>query len=109
MLPASNALNIHSRLASADPEIRRIAVMNLLDEDEDDTDLLLLAALKDTNAKVRLEAARLLEGYETHTVVAGLVGVLSDADAEVAEAAALSLYELKDAPMGDGQIGRAHV
>jgi HEAT repeat protein len=74
MLPASNTPDIHSRLASSDPEVRRIAVMNLPDNEEEDIETLLLAALQDTDAKVRTEAARLLEGFETHPVVAGLVG-----------------------------------
>lgn len=101
---ASNALTIHSRLASADPEVRRIAVMNLLDSDEDDIEELFLAALQDKDAKVRAEAARLLEGYEAHAVVAGLIGVLEDSDDEVCEAAAMSLSELKEPPMGDGLL-----
>lgn len=104
MLTATNPPSIHGRLASPDPEVRRIAVMNLLDSDADDIEMLLLAALKDADANVRVEAARLLEGYETREVVAGLVDVLDDDDAEVREAAAISLSELKEAPMGDGLL-----
>jgi HEAT repeat protein len=72
MMPATHPVSIHSRLASTDPEVRRIAVMDLLDSDEDDVDKYLLDALKDADAKVRAEAARLLEGDETHEVVEGL-------------------------------------
>ena len=55
--------------------------------------------------KVRnAEAARLLEGYETPEVVEGLVGVLDDDSAEVRDAAAVSLSELKEASMGDGLL-----
>jgi HEAT repeat protein len=104
MMPATQLASIHSRLASTDPEVRRIAVMDLLDSDEDDVDQYLLDALKDADAKVRAEAARLLEGYETHEVVEGLIGVLDDDSAEVREAAAVSLSELKDAAMGDGLL-----
>jgi HEAT repeat protein len=104
MLPASNTRDIHSRLASSDPEVRRIAVMNLPDNEEEDIETLLLAALQDTDAKVRTEAARLLEGFETHPVVAGLVGALEDSDHDVCEAAATSLSELKEPPMGDGLL-----
>lgn len=104
MLTASNPLDIHSRLASVDPEVRRIAVMNLLDSDEDDIEALLLTALQDADANVRVEAARLLEGYETHEAIAGLVGALEDSDAEVRDAAAISLSELKETPMGDSLL-----
>lgn len=101
MLPASTALDIHSRLVSSDPEVRRIAVMSLLDSDADDIEALLLAALHDVDAHVRAEAARLLEGHETHAVVAALIDVLHDSDSAVCEAAAISLSELKEPPMGD--------
>ncbi len=104
MLTATHAQDFHSRLANADPEVRRIAVMNLLDSDADDVETLLLAALQDADAKVRVEAARLLEGYETHAAVARLIGALEDSDLEVCEAAAISLSELKETPMGDGLL-----
>lgn len=97
-------LSIDSRLTSPDPEVRRIAVMNLADSDADDIEDLLLAALNDADANVRVEAARLLEGYETHEVVAGLVRVLEDKNTDVREAAAISLSELKEAAMGDGLL-----
>ena len=104
MLTANNPLDFQSRLTSVDPEVRRIAVMNLLDSAEDDIEALLLTALQDADGKVRAEAARLLEGYETHSAVAGLIRALEDSDSEVGEAAAMSLYELKEAPMGDGLL-----
>jgi len=104
MFTATQANEIHGRLASPDPEVRRIAVMDLLDSDEDDIDQYLLDALKDADARVRAEAARLLEGYETPEVVAGLIGVLDDDGVEVREAAAVSLSELKEAAMGDGLL-----
>lgn len=104
MISATHPNDIHGRLASTDPEIRRIAVMDLLDSDEDDIDRHLLGALKDTDDKVRAEAARLLEGYETPEVVEGLIGVLADGSEEVREAAAVSLSELKDKAMGDGLL-----
>lgn len=104
MISAIHPSDIHGRLASPDPEIRRIAVMDLLDSDEDDVDQYLLGALKDADDKVRAEAARLLEGYETPEVVEGLIGVLADDSEEVREAAAASLSELKETAMGDGLL-----
>lgn len=101
MLSATNTPTIHSRLSSPDPEVRRIAVMNLLDSEEDGISALLLIALKDADANVRAEAARLLEGFETREAVAGLVDSLQDSDTEVCVAAAMSLSELKEPPMGD--------
>lgn len=101
MLIATNSLSIHSRLASSDPEVRRIAVMNLLDSDEDDILSLLIAASQDPDAGVRVEAARLLEGYETPAAVRALIAVLDDTDRDVAEAAAASLAELKDRAMAE--------
>ncbi|MHB1186452.1 HEAT repeat domain-containing protein [Thiobacillus sp.] len=106
---ATTPTDIHSRLDHTDPEVRRIAVMDLLDSDEDDVDQLLLGALKDDDAKVRAEAARLLEGYETPEVVGGLIRVLADDSEEVREAAAVSLSELKDAAMGDGLLAALSV
>ena len=51
MLTANNPLDFQSRLTSVDPEVRRIAVMNLLDSDEDDIEALLLTALQDADEK----------------------------------------------------------
>lgn len=89
------------RMTDPDPEIRRIALMDLADlDDEAVIEPLLIEALQDKDANVRLEAAAALEGYESEEVVSALLGVLNDNDPRVAEASALSLAELKDARLG---------
>ena len=101
MMITEDVKPIHQRLRDADAGVRRIAVLGLLDSDEDDISPLLITASQDPDAGVRVEAARLLEGYETPAAVRALIAVLDDIDRDVAEAAAASLTELKERAMAE--------
>jgi HEAT repeat protein len=85
------------RLQESDAAMRRIAVLDLADlEDEEALPFLTDTLLHDPDASVRLESARVLAAWETPEVVTALLDGLTDASPEVAEAAAQSLSELKD-------------
>ncbi|HEU6455569.1 MAG TPA: HEAT repeat domain-containing protein, partial [Roseateles sp.] len=88
---------IHERLRNSDAGVRRIAVIDLpYTDEEDDIAPLLIAALADADAAVRLEAAKALEGFEEPEVLAALAPLLKDENEEVRAAAAYTLAELKD-------------
>jgi HEAT repeat protein len=88
---------IHERLRNPDAGVRRIAVIDLpYTDEEDDIAPLLVAALADTDATVRLEAAKALEGFEEPEVLAALAPLLKDEDTDVRAAVAYTLAELKD-------------
>ena len=90
------AATIHDRLQSSDAAVRRIAVIDLpYTEEEYDIIPLLIHALSDEDAGVRLEAAKAIEGYEEPEVLQALVPLLRDTDDEVRKAAARTLAELK--------------
>ena len=101
MMITEDIKSIRQRLQDADAGVRRIAVLDLLDSDEDDITPLLIASSQDADAGVRVEAARLLEGHETPAAVRALIAVLDDSDPDVAEAAASSLAELKEGAMAE--------
>ncbi|HEY8972902.1 MAG TPA: HEAT repeat domain-containing protein, partial [Burkholderiaceae bacterium] len=90
------------RLASDDPGVRRIAVLDIADA-EDDADLpaLITALLADQAAQVRAEAARVLGGWGHPLAVDALAQALLDADAGVRANAATALAQLKDAAAGE--------
>lgn len=104
MMMTESTKAIQQRLYDNDAEVRRIAVLDLMDIDEDDISPFLIMALRDSDAGVRVEAARLLEGFETLPAVQALIAVLDDTDHEVAEAAAASLSELKDRAMSQPML-----
>ena len=84
------ATTLYERLQSDDPGVRRVAVLDLPYSDEaDDIVPLLVVALSDPDACVRLEAAKAIEGYEEPDVLEALVPLLKDADSEVRRAAAI--------------------
>lgn len=85
-----------SRLDDGDAEVRRIAVMELPYSDEDDILPLLTKAACDTDALVRAEAARGLEGFEEPEAVQALLPLLRDQNEETRRAASDTLSELKD-------------
>jgi len=89
-----------ARLSHADPAVRRLAVLDLPDSDEDDIAALLVTALADPDAGVRAEAAKALEGYEEDETVAPLARLLADQDASVRAAAGDTLAELKTTAAG---------
>lgn len=96
------------RLQESDAAVRRIAVLDLADlEDEAALPFLIDSLLRDPDASVRLEAARVLAAWETPEVVSALLDGLTDAARQVAEAAAQSLSELKDVSLAPLLVERA--
>lgn len=90
-----------SHLRDADPGVRRIALIKLVDLEEEKALPLLIDALgHDADAAVRMEAAALLEGWDDTTVVTALCSALTDPITDVRERAAHSLGELKNARAG---------
>ncbi|WP_354682957.1 HEAT repeat domain-containing protein [Cupriavidus necator] len=90
-----------SRLDDPDPVVRRVAVLQLADlEDEAGVPLLVERLQSDSAAAVRAEAARALSSWEEAHVVVALAAALADDAREVGEAAAQSLCELKDPASG---------
>ena len=83
--------DLQRRLVSSDAEVRRIAVMELPYGDEDDILPYLLTALHDTDAMVRAEAAKAIEGFEEPAAVAALLPLLTDPHEETRRAAADTL------------------
>ncbi|SEA77649.1 HEAT repeat domain-containing protein [Paraburkholderia sartisoli] len=89
------------RLSDGDPVVRRIALLELADlEDENLLPPIVDALRHDNSADVRREAARVLAAWEREEVVDALCGALLDRDEAVRLAAAQSLSELKDATSG---------
>ena len=91
---------LRERLRDPDATVRRIALLDLADQEDERLLPWLLHLLRDESAPVRAEAARRLAAWERADGVQALVGALGDDDAEVAEAAAESLAELKDPTCG---------
>ena len=90
-----------ARLANDDAAVRRIALLDLADLEEEDLLPSLVAALRDDPAaEVRLEAARVLASWERDEIVEALCGALLDVNEDVRGAAAQSLTELKDPKSG---------
>lgn len=84
------------RLHDVDAATRRIALLQLADEEDADALPAVIALLADDpSPEVRLEAARILATWEQPETVAALACALEDANAAVREAAALGLGELK--------------
>ncbi|CAG4921197.1 HEAT repeat domain-containing protein [Paraburkholderia saeva] len=89
------------RLSSDDPVVRRIALFELADLEDETLLPPIVAALRhDDSAEVRREAARVLAAWEREEVAEALCGALLDLDEAVRLAAAQSLSELKDATSG---------
>lgn len=95
------------RLADVDPGVRRVAVLDFADI-EDEAVLPALAGLlrDDPDATLRAEAARALAGWDVAAVVDALAAALSDT-AEVSAAAAQALTELKDPRSGERLLAHA--
>ena len=89
------------RLSDADPVVRRIALLELADlEDENLLPPIVHALRHDDSAEVRREAARVLAAWEGAEVVDALCRTLLDSDEAVRLAAAQSLSELKEVTSG---------
>ncbi|WP_061164888.1 HEAT repeat domain-containing protein [Caballeronia temeraria] len=91
-----------ARFANADATVRRLAVIDAADlEDEAWLPLLADALRRDTNADVRRTAAQRLGAWDTDEAVDALCAALVDADIGTREAAADSLTALKDPIAGE--------
>jgi HEAT repeat protein len=89
------------RLSDADPVVRRIALLELADlEDENLLPPIVHALRHDDSADLRREAARVLAAWEGAGVVQALCNALLDPDEAVRLAAAQSLSELKETTSG---------
>ncbi|WP_322047205.1 HEAT repeat domain-containing protein [Paraburkholderia sp. J67] len=86
-----------ARLRDADAAVRRIAVLDLADFEDETLVPALVSALRDDAApEVRREAAAVLAAWEQEDVVEALCAALLDVDAPVREAAQQALSELKN-------------
>ncbi|WP_234085100.1 HEAT repeat domain-containing protein, partial [Azonexus sp. R2A61] len=88
-------LAVQPLLAADDATVRRVALLQIADF-ADEYPVPFVAASRDPDAGVRLEAARALEATADGEAVAALGALLTDADPEVAAAAAVSLGEILD-------------
>ena len=85
-----------ARLHDADAATRRVALLQLADEEDANALPNVIALLaNDPAPEVRLEAARILATWEQPDTVAALARALEDVDAAVRDAAAFGLGELK--------------
>lgn len=96
--------DLAQRLQSDDAGIRRIAVMELADHEEEAWLPALIHALGDMDADVRQEAAQRVAGWDVDSVVHALAGALLDEAEPVRLAAAQSLSELKDPQAGQALL-----
>ena len=65
--------DVQQRLNDADPEVRRIAVMDLVEIYEDGCIQLAIKALSDPDAGVRKQAAQALEEFEGEEVITAML------------------------------------
>lgn len=86
-------------LNDQDPAIRRVGLLQIVDF-ADESPELFVAATRDADAGVRLEAAKALEGNPDAGAVRALAVLLDDQDEEVVAAAAESLGEILDPAAG---------
>jgi HEAT repeat protein len=82
-------------LADSDAAVRRVALLRVAEYAHECPQLFVVAS-RDTDAGVRLEAARALEGVTDPEAMTALAALLEDEDAEVATAARASLVEIND-------------
>lgn len=98
--------DLRQRLTSPDAGVRRVALLDFADvEDEALLPALVTVLRGDPDPALRAEAARALAGWGDGEVVEALADALAD-EAEVREAAAQSLAELKDAEAGARLVPR---
>jgi HEAT repeat protein len=98
---------LESRLNSLDATVRRIALINLVDdEDLDIAEPFLVNALKDSASEVRAEAALLLEAYDSESAVVALLDGLNDESEVVRFNSAQSLSAVKNPQVGSLLIKR---
>ena len=88
--------DIATNLASSDPGIRRVAVLELVDSGEPEAAELLILALNDPDPSVRQEAAKVVDEFDAADIADALIAALQDSDEVVRNAAAHALADLKD-------------
>lgn len=86
-------------LNDQDAAVRRVGLLQIVDF-ADELPSLFVAATRDLDAGVRLEAAKALEGNPDAEAVKALAALLGDPDEEVVAAAAESLGEILDPAAG---------
>lgn len=86
-------------LNDPDPAIRRVGLLQIIDF-ADESPALFVAATRDADAGVRLEAAKALEGNPDAESAKALAVLLDDPDEEIVAAAAESLGEILDPAAG---------
>ena len=96
----SARFRLDARLADPDPGVRRIAIIEIADAEDDDVPQLAHALRHDAAGAVRAEAARALGGRDHDVAVDSLAEALLDADPAVRSIAAEALSRLKDAAVG---------
>ena len=97
-----------SRLANSDAGIRRVALLEFADiEDEALIPAIVAVLREDTEAALRAEAAKALAGWDLAEVASALAHALLDVS-PVREAAALALTELKDSRVGEVLVPFVH-
>ena len=72
--------SIAERLQDADPGIRRVAVMELVESPEPEAVDLLVMALSDADETVRMEAAKVIDEFDPRDMMDALVGALTAKD-----------------------------
>jgi HEAT repeat protein len=87
---------IAENLASEDPGIRRVAVLELVDCGEPEAAELLILALNDPDPAVRQEAAKMVDEFDAVDIADALIAALQDSNEVVRNAAAHALADLKD-------------
>ncbi|WP_151448545.1 HEAT repeat domain-containing protein [Lacisediminimonas profundi] len=88
------------RLGDPDATVRRLALIELADLENEDHVPWLAAALDDADAAVRAEAAGRLSYREDPVSLAALLNALTDSDQAVRDAAAFSLGEIREPESG---------
>src|SRR5215207_5514330 len=84
------------QLGAEDSAARRVAVMALADTADPAAVPLLISALRDPAAEVRLQAASALGEFDGPAVAAALAAARADPDPAVGQAAAQSVGSLKE-------------
>ena len=103
----SRISDLQQRLISSDPAIRRVALLDFADlEDEALLPAIADRLRDDPDPALRTEAARALAGWGDAGAVDALAVALAD-EAQVREAAAQALAELKDAVAGQQLVAHA--
>lgn len=99
-MPIAFETTLEARLRSDDASVRRVAVLEFVDQgDEDDLPEIVRILREDSAAELRLEAAQALAGWDRTDAVEALAAALMDVP-RVRAAAAASLTELKDPDVG---------